>query len=228
MEYLLSKRNDSEQPASEKCINFLFVSNLIESKGVYVLLDACAILQQNRCVFNTFLVGGEGDIKEDGLIQKIKDLNLVSRVHYLGTQYDKAKHKLFSDSDVFVFPTFYSNETLGIVNIEAMQFKMPIITCNEGGIPDIVIDGKNGFIIPENDHKALAEKMQWFIENPAKIKEMGEIGFQYFKEKFTLEIFERKLTNILIEELAIKQTFKQLQHYPNNYKSHKFRKLFFW
>lgn len=210
MEYLLSKNKIPAPNFPKKCINFLFLSNLIESKGVYVLLEACSLLQQKNCIFDTYLAGGEGDIKENELFDKIRDLKLENRVHFLGKQYGKAKHKLFSESDVFVFPTFHENEAFSLVNIEALQFKMPIISCDIGSIPDIVVDGQNGFIIPEKDPLSLAEKMQWFIENPVKIKEMGEIGFQYFKEKFTLEIFEQKLTSILIEELAIQLTFKHL------------------
>ncbi|MDA9017987.1 glycosyltransferase family 4 protein [bacterium] len=131
------------------------------------------------------------------LNQKINDLKLQNCVSYLGKKYSHEKHKIFQSSDIFVFPTFYHNETFGIVNIEAMMFGLPVISTSEGGIPDIVLDGETGFIIENQNSNQLAEKIKWFIDNPEQASLMGAKGREHFLENYTLEIFENRLTQIL-------------------------------
>ena len=182
-------------PKNNNVPQILFLSNLIASKGVYVLLDALKILNDNNVKFHCNLVGGEGDISLIQLAQKINNLNLQNCVSYLGKKYNHEKHKVFQSSDIFVFPTFY--ETFGLVNIEAMMFGLPVISTNEGGIPDIVKNGETGFIIENQNPNKLAEKIKWFIDNPEQAILMGEKGREHFLENYTLEIFENRLTHIL-------------------------------
>lgn len=184
-------------PKINEIPQLLFLSNLIESKGVYVLLDALKILNDNNVKFHCNLVGGEGDISLKQLAQKINNLNLQNCVSYLGKKYNHEKHKVFQSSDIFVFPTFYHNETFGIVNIEAMMFGLPVISTSEGGIPDVVKNGETGFIIENQNSNQLAEKIKWFIDNPEQASLMGEKGREHFLENYTLEIFENRLTHIL-------------------------------
>jgi glycosyltransferase involved in cell wall biosynthesis len=188
---------DNILPKKNSLPKLLFLSNLIESKGVYVLLDALKILNDNNVKFHCNLVGGAGDISLKQLNQKINNLKLQNCVSYLGKKYNHEKHKIFQSSDIFVFPTFYHNETFGIVNIEAMMFGLPVISTSEGGIPDIVKDGETGFVIDKQNPNQLAEKIKWFIDNPEEAILMGEKGREHFLENYTLEIFERRMVHIL-------------------------------
>ena len=184
-------------PTNNSVPQILFLSNLIASKGVYELLYALKILNDNNVKFHCNFVGGVGDISLKQLNQKINNLNLQNCVSYLGKKYNHEKHKIFQSSDIFVFPTFYENETFGLVNIEAMMFGLPVISTSEGGIPDIVQDGETGFIVDKQNPKKLAEKIKQLIDNPEKASLMGEKGRQYFLEKYTLEVFERRMVHIL-------------------------------
>ena len=175
----------------------LFLSNLIESKGVFVLLEALKALNDNGIAFHCNFVGGEGDISLKQLNQKINDLNLQEYVTYLGKKYGDDKYEIFQSSDIFVFPTFYHNECFPLVLLEAMQFELPIISSNEGGIPDIVKDSETGFIVEKQKPKQLAEKIKWLIDHPEEVRLMGEKGQKYFLEHYTLEIFEKRMTHIL-------------------------------
>ncbi|MCH7414625.1 glycosyltransferase family 4 protein [Belliella sp. R4-6] len=180
-------------------VNLLFLSNLIESKGIFILLDACKDLIQRGMTFRCNLVGGEGDISIKQLKQKIIDLDLENYVYYLGKRYGEDKNEIFLNSDIFVFPTF--NETFGLVNLEAMQFRLPIVSTNEGGIPDIVEDGETGFIVQKKDHFALADRLLQLIENEDLRVEMGRRGELKFLNKFTTDIFEKNFTKILLDIL---------------------------
>lgn len=193
---ILDSKKDIQE-SENRVVQILFLSNLIESKGVYVLLKACKILKAKDVNFHCTYVGGEGDIQGEELQQSIKNMGLISEVEYIGKRYGKDKHQILLNSDIFVFPTYYQKETFGLVNLEAMQFSLPVISTNEGGIPDVVENGKTGFLVPQQDSAALAEKMEFLINNPDRRKEMGELGRNKFVEEFSLEKFENRFISIL-------------------------------
>jgi len=173
----------------------LFLSNLIESKGIYILLEALKLLKDDGVQFHCNIVGGEGNITSKQLSKKINDLDLDEHVIFLGKKYGDEKIDILKSSDIFVFPTFY--ETFGIVNIEAMMFKLPVISTDEGGIPDIVKNNKTGFIVEKENSQQISKKIKWLINNPEKAKLMGERGRDYFLKNYTLEVFEKRLKKIL-------------------------------
>ena len=175
----------------------LFLSNLIESKGVYILLEALALLKDESVEFHCNLVGGEGDISIDQLSYKIKNLKLENYVTYLGKKYDKEKYDIFQSSDVFIFPTYYDYETFGLVNLEAMMFGLPIISTDEGAISDIIDDGATGFIVEKKNPQILANKLKFLITNPKISKDMGEKGRVKFNKYYTIEIFEKRIASII-------------------------------
>lgn len=83
-----------------------------------------------------------------------------------------------------------------------MQYKLPIVTTNEGGIPDVVKDGINGCICERMDSVSLANGIEKIITAQSKCIELGENGYKIFKEKFTLDVFNNNITRIL-KELAL-------------------------
>lgn len=180
-----------------KVPQLLFLSNLIESKGVFILLEALKILNDRKVKFRLNFVGGEGDISSNKLNQKIKEFNLQKNVKYLGKKYKSEKYKIFKDSNIFLFPTFYHNECFPLVLLEAMMFRLPIISTNEGGIPDMIVNKETGFIIEKKNTSQLAEKIKWLIDNPKEAELMGKKGEISFFKNYTLEIFEKRLNEIL-------------------------------
>jgi glycosyltransferase involved in cell wall biosynthesis len=175
--------------------DILFLSNLLEAKGVYVLLEACQLLKRTTPQFNCVLIGGKGDISPEALQAKIQALQLENQVRYVGVKYGEEKYRYLTAAGMFVLPTL--KEAFPLVLIEAIQFGLPVISTNEGGITDIVIDGKNGFIVPKGDATALAEKMAMLLKNEEIRTTMGACGRQLYQEKFTLEKFESNLSAVL-------------------------------
>jgi glycosyltransferase involved in cell wall biosynthesis len=178
-----------------KPVKVLFLSNLMESKGVFVLLDACSILQQRGIEFECDLVGAEGDLNALQFSEKVAEKQLSDIVRYLGKKYGKEKHDVFAGADIFIHPTL--NDCFPLVLLEAMQYSLPIVSTFEGGIPDIVDDRATGFLVPQNNAEALADKLEMLIKDSGLRQKMGNAGRQKFEEKFTLEIFEHKLNDIL-------------------------------
>lgn len=178
-----------------KPVKILFLSNLHEAKGVYVLLKACILLQQKGLDFECNFVGGEGDIGREQFLKFLIKNNLTGCVKYSGQLFNEAKQQAFSEADIFAFPTLF--ETFGLVNLEAMQHYLPVVSTPEGGIPDVVENGVTGYLTPTNDAEALAEKLNILINNPELRVKMGKAGRQKYEKEFTLEIFEQNLNKIL-------------------------------
>jgi len=176
---------------------FLFLSNMMEEKGVWVLLEACKILRDKGHVFKCDFVGRWVDISESEFYRKVKDYALENFIEAHGPQYGDEKNKFFENATVFVFPTFYHGETFGLVLLEAMEYGLPCVSTTEGGIPSVVQDGITGLLVEPTNFEALSEKMIELIKNPDLQLKMGQAGRERFLQNFTLEIFENNFTFIL-------------------------------
>lgn len=180
-------------------VNLLFLSNLIASKGVYVLLKALHILDEKNIDFTCTFIGGEGDINTASFNIKVKELGLRDKVKYLGRKYGDEKKEYFMNADIFVFPTFYHNECFPLVLLEAMQYSLPVISTFEGGIQDIVVNEVTGFLVKQQQTNELVEKIAVLIEDADLRTVMGVNGRERFQEHFTISIFEQTLHQILTQ-----------------------------
>ena len=188
------KYEKSEKKAAQ-IPQLLFLSNLMQSKGVFDLLDALKILKERKINFHCNFVGGEADISSQQLKQKISELNLQDFVTYHGKQFGYDKYKLFNRSDIFILPTH--NECFPLVILEAMMFGLPVISTNEGAIAEIIDDNETGFLVNKRDSVVLANKIQLLIANPSLRKKMGGKGKEKFEREYTLSHFEQNMTEIL-------------------------------
>lgn len=191
---------DQSEKSSGRPYSFLFLSNMMEEKGVIVLLEACALLKKRGYNFECHFVGQWSDITEQRFKSLSDNLDISAIVHAHGGVYGNEKAKYFAQADAFVFPTCH--ETFGLVLLEAMQYSLPVISTYEGGIVDIV-DENVGFLVEKRNNEALADKMQYLINNSELGREMGMSGRLKFEREYTLQVFEKRLTNILSE--VIKQ-----------------------
>lgn len=180
--------------------HLLFLSNLQESKGVLLLLDACKILKNKGYSFVCDFIGGESkEIDAARFAREVTVRRLNEVAVYQGRKYNDEKNAAFDKADIFVFPTYYSNECFPLVLLEAMEHKLPIISTNEGAIHDIVKNGENGLILDKPDKELLAKSIIKLLDSKDLREKMGEQGYKLFKENYTLIGFENKLNNILIK-----------------------------
>ncbi len=110
-----------------------------------------------------------------------------------GGIYGSAKERLFHESDIFVFPTFYEHEAFPLVNIEAMRAGLPVVSSNEGSIPEMVIDGLNGYIVDPKNIEQLADRVLRLIEDPELRNKMGKAGRKIYENSFTINAYEKRL-----------------------------------
>lgn len=176
--------------------HFLTITNLNISKGILILLDACVVLEKSGAAFHLHVVGAPtSELSAERFSQEISQRSLQQYVTYHGRQYGKDKEARFAEADAFVHPTL--NDCFPLVLLEAMQHSLPMISTPVGAIPDLVIHGENGFLVPENDPVALARAMRTLMENPQLAHDMGERGRARFLQHYTARMFERHLLQIL-------------------------------
>lgn len=181
----------------------LFLSNLLESKGVIILLDSLKKIKDNGNSFTCDFVGAEtAEINTQRFYYEIQRRGLQFHVEYLGRKYDSEKNRCFQEADLFVFPTYYTNECFPLVLLEAMSHSLPCISTNEAGIPDIIEDGTTGYIINKKDTDALADKLEYCITHPIQCKQMGEKGYQKFQENYTVSKFEKNIKKIIADIIS--------------------------
>lgn len=183
-----------------KVPHILFLSNLLIDKGVLVLLDALKILKDKGYSFVCDFVGSETkDIDAERFAKEVELRGLNRCTIYHGRKYGKDKEVYFEKADIFTFPSFYSNETFGLVNLEAMEHKLPVVSTNEGGIPDVVKDGENGLISEKRNSNSLAQCIAQLLESKELREKMGEDSYKKFKEHFTQQAFEDNFASCITE-----------------------------
>jgi glycosyltransferase involved in cell wall biosynthesis len=176
--------------------HILFLSNLIESKGILVLLDACKLLQHRGLSFECDIVGGETEeISAQRLASEIDSRGLSDIVHYQGRKYGEDKATFLKRASIFVLPSY--NDCFPLVLLEAMQYHLPCISTNEGGIPEIIKDGQTGLIVEKRNPQVLADKIVYCLAHSEQCKIMGDAGYERYLQQFTLEKFEHRMKEIL-------------------------------
>lgn len=180
--------------------HLLFLSNLIPSKGVYVLLDACKILKDKGYKFICGFVGGESKEISRNIFEKaVTERGLKGFVIYHGPQYGDDKKKFFADADIFVQPTL--NDCFPLTLLEAMQYKLPIVSTDEGAVPDMVKNETNGFVCKRMDVDSTADAIARLLDSKELRTLLGENGYRLFKKYYTLDVFNKGITEILKEQI---------------------------
>jgi glycosyltransferase involved in cell wall biosynthesis len=172
----------------------LFLSNFEKTKGVLDLLESAKLLKNKGLIFKVQCIGQfHGQFTKDFFNDFLEKNDLSKRIKIVGPIYGDAKNLYFTQSDMFVFPTYYKNEALPLVLLEAMQFGLPCISTYEGSIPDVIEDNITGLLCKQRDIEDLASKIELLIRNKELREQMGKRGKERFEKLFTLERFEQNL-----------------------------------
>ncbi|MFT5387698.1 MAG: glycosyltransferase involved in cell wall biosynthesis [Candidatus Omnitrophota bacterium] len=175
-------------------ITFCTVGRLEPIKGHAVLLDALALVkQQTTTPFNMLFVG-DGQLKDD-LKQKALQLNMRDCIKFIGHQENIVP--FLQMSDLFILPSI--NEGFGLVVVEAMAAKLPVIATNVGGVPEILTDNINGKLIPPNNAQSLADAILSLMNDTKRLKVIGEANQNKALSLFTKEIMQQKVTTLYKE-----------------------------
>lgn len=189
------KIESNQRNRTETKREILFLSNYVETKGVYVFMDAIARLAAKRSDFTAHMIGANADVSKQALEDRRTSLKLDGILEVAGPAYKDQKFEAIEKCFMFVFPTFYPNEVFPGVILEAMQCGKPVISTNHGVIADIIDHEKNGIIVEPKQVDALADAMSYLLDHPETAAAMGEQAFIKFQEQYTLDRFEQNMKN---------------------------------
>lgn len=188
--------NTNTRKKNKLDITVLFVGNLVEKKGIEYLVQAYRLINNKKIKLK--IIGGWRDFNlRKSIENEISKNRLNGRIEFLGVKEEEAKWKYFYEADIFCAPTF-ENEAQPLILIEAMMMELPIITTNWRSIPDIITDGKEGYLVPIRCSEAIAEKINILAENPYLRLEMGKNGREKYLKKFTLEKHLSNMESVFI------------------------------
>jgi glycosyltransferase involved in cell wall biosynthesis len=108
-------------------------------------------------------------------------------------------YKYYLEAAVFCLPTRW--EPFGIVFLEALSFKLPVVATNLGAIPDFIRNGENGYLVKPDDMEELSRKLLALIENPDICKMFGDKGFEIYQENYSWEKVSEKFKKYMYEYL---------------------------
>ena len=181
-------------------VRWLYVSNMIRSKGYEDLLDAAARLRSaGHDVFVEYAGRWIAPEDEGRFLARISEQGMSDRVTVHGPVTDRSRLKaMMLDADVFVLPSYYPNEASPICLIEALNAGLPVISTKHAGIPDTIHHEGNGRLARPNDPDDLAHQLSFLMEKDYRIA-MGERARASFRKTFAPEIVRAQWLDLLAE-----------------------------
>lgn len=169
----------------------LFLGRLGERKGTYDLLSSIKKLKESG-VTGKFYFAGDGEIEQ--VKQLIKEYEIEEMVTVLGWVNSKQINDLLKQVDFLVLPSY--NEGLPMAILEAMNFGLPIISTYVGGIPEVITNSDNGYLITPGEIDELTKALTSLINNADLRTEMGMKNRNIILERFDIQSLMNNLSNI--------------------------------
>ncbi len=172
-------------------IDVLFVGGVgAKTKGIYDVFRAIPFVIR-ECKNVCFVFVACNDIQRPAAIF---DEVVLSHVKFLDYMHGDEKIQVFCSSDVFVLPSHF--EGLPIAMLEAMAAGLPIVATSVGGVPEVIEDGTNGFLIQVGDYKALADRILVLARNKRLRWQMGVNNVNKIRERYDRTVFLDKLDTL--------------------------------
>lgn len=162
-------------------------------KSIDTLIESFSKIHNKFPDFKLVIVG-DGPSR-DNLQLTTHNLQLTDKVIFTGKLSLSEVKEVMKDCYMFVLPSL--SEGFGRVFIEAMALAKPVIATNVGGVPEIVKNGKNGFLIEPKNADVLAEKIEGLLLSPELARKMGEAGRELVRKNFSNEKYIKNYTYMI-------------------------------
>ncbi len=187
------------------------IGRLVEKKGIeYAIRAVAQVLPIYPAV--EFNIIGDGPLKAD-LQALIEDLSVGDSVHLLGWRQQQEIIQILATCQLFVAPSVTAadgNQDAPVNTLkEAMAMGLPVISTYHGGIPELVQDGISGFLVPERDAEAIADKLLYLISHPEQWPDMGQAGRTYVEAHYDMRTLNTELVELYQRLLKEKSTDSQ-------------------
>lgn len=172
-----------------------YVGRLVKGKGLEDLFEAIKILKLQNLEFNC-LIFGVGPL-ESKLKKMAENLNIADKIEWLGfVPYNKVSEAL-AQIDIFVYPSLH--EGFGRSIMEALAMGKAVVATRVGGIPDLIKDGENGFLVEPNNPEMLAQKIKGLMENKTLREKFGKAGREWVSKNYEWNDGIKKFAQLFLE-----------------------------
>jgi glycosyltransferase involved in cell wall biosynthesis len=177
-------------PATPRLVS---IGRLAEQKGQLILIEAASLLEKDGLPFEIILIG-DGPMRAQ-LESAIARHGLQEHVRLAGWMDSVAIRQQLLDSRALVMPSFA--EGLPVVLMEALALARPVISTAIAGIPELVVDGVNGWLVPAGSAEALAHAMRTVLDlTPQQLGNMGRAGAEAVAARHNAATEAGKLANL--------------------------------
>ncbi|WP_068472683.1 glycosyltransferase family 4 protein [Saccharicrinis aurantiacus] len=156
----------SYKQRSELSCRLLYVRHLASIYNPQMAVRLVSLLKENHPDVHLNIVGEDKDGSLQDCILLAESLSVTNNITFSGRLSKKDWHKLSQDYDIFINTTNFDNMPVSV--IEGMALGMPIVSTNVGGLSYLIDDGKDGFLVNENDDKQMANIINGILSNPQK------------------------------------------------------------
>lgn len=198
----------------DRPVRLLFLSNLIQSKGYFDVLEAVTILQKTTAMRLEAIFAGHFLSSPDDSVpmspeqaevkfhEYVAANGLKDIIRYVGPVIGEAKRRLLETSDFFLLPTRYFTEGQPLSLIEAMSYGCVAISTNYRAIPDLVVDGVTGVLIEAGRPDQIAGIIQRIVAHPHQYEKMSQAAIDRYEKFFTLQRHLDMILPFLTEEVS--------------------------
>lgn len=179
---------DRFRPDGEAGDHFVYFGRLRSVKGIDTLVEAAAPLTEHP-----LYVLGTGPDRER--LERTVEERRLDHIRFLGHREGDNLHDVVRSARAAVVPSeLYENCPMTV--LESLALATPVIGTEMGGIPELVRDGEDGFLVPAGDPEALRERMEWLARHPARAAEMGSAGRRKIERRFGPERHYEELMDV--------------------------------
>jgi glycosyltransferase involved in cell wall biosynthesis len=179
-------------------LNILFLSRIEECKGIYEAIDTFRLVREKH-PFVTLTVAGDGsELKK---AKQYAQTRGIDTIRFLGWITGPQKHQVFSDADIYLFPT-RQGEGMPVSVLEAMAYGLPVITRPVGGLADFFEQGKMGFITDSRDPQILASFLQRLASDSDRRREIASYNHAFAGQHFAASLVAGRLAEIYRKTMA--------------------------
>lgn len=172
-------------------VHFLHLGEVSRRKGVYDVLEAAGRLKKNGHVFQ-FDIVGPGELEDVRTAADKAGVSELATLH--GPSRGEQKYDFFRNADCFILASY--GEGLPISILESLAAGLPIISTTVGGIPEVIADGENGYLLQPGDIDQLHDAMVQIVEDSEKRERMGRNNYDYAREHYDIERCVDKISAI--------------------------------
>ncbi|WP_187269597.1 glycosyltransferase family 4 protein [Flagellimonas hymeniacidonis] len=190
----LDRYSYRENTNTTGAVKFLFVARLIREKGIHLYIEAAKMLKSKFPMAEFHIIGAPDKSPSSINIKDLTHFHDNGVVIYHGRQNNVSY--FLGKSDIFVLPTYY-REGVPRSILEALSVGLPIITTDSPGCRETVVGSENGKLISPGSLEELVGAMQFFLENPSAIHQMGISSRELAEKKFDVKIINKEIISSL-------------------------------